>query len=365
MLRRIFTEGVYRTEAGGQAVQTHFNYLGKQHGVKDCPSKSRCRKCAGRHRTLLHLYDNDCKQKGKQSEGPQKLVPADQSTSSLLRASVGNKPGTRLQVIPVCVVNNVTGTCKDTLCLLDSGSDCHLIDSKLSFDLDLLSRLMHMELQMANGSVEELDTCSVAFGIRGVNEPEMFTLKTVHVVPQLPNLSGCVRLAEDITRNPHLAGIEIPVILGVSRVQVIIGINTPGLHVFSEILQDGEDKLWAGKCPLGWVLHGCDWTVSSNSKRCVNLLIDARADPELNNQCPCQYAYVDRSCNPGKFLPFLDDERTKESMKESCTYVNGHYQIGIPWKQGCSELPNNYEMALARLKGLGKRLLVNPELHSK
>ena len=44
---------------------------------------------------------------------------------------------------------------------------------------------------------------------------------------------------------------------------------------------------------------------------------------------------------------------------------NGHYQIGIPWKQGCPELPNNYEMVLARLKSLRKRLLVNPELHSK
>ena len=360
-LQKAFTE---RKQAVKQ-YRLCFNCLGKGHGVKDCPSKSRCRKCAGRHHTLLHQSDNDCKQKEEQSEDPKKLVPADQSTSSSLCASAGNKPGTRLQVIPVCVVNNVTGTSKDTLCLLDSGSDCHLIDSKLFSDLDLPSRPMHMELQMANGSVEELDTCSVEFGIRGVNESEMFTLENVHVVPQLPNLSGSVPLTEDITRNPHLSGIEIPVISGVGRVQVIIGINTPGLHVFSEIRQDGEHKLWAGKCPLGWVLHGCDSTVSSNSKRCVNLLIDARADPELNNQCPCQYDYVDRSCDPGKILPSLDDERAEESMKGSCTYVNGHYQIGIPWKQGCPELPNNYEMALARLKGLGKRLLVNPELHSK
>ena len=197
-LQKAFTE---RKQAVKQ-YRLCFNCLGKGHGVKDCPSKSRCRKFAGRHHTLLHHSDNNCKQKEEQSEDPKKFVPADQSTSSSLCASVGNKPGTRLQVIPVCVVNNVTGTCKDTLCLLDSGSDCHLIDSKLSSDLDLPSRPMHMELQMANGSVEELDTCSVEFGIRGVNESEMFTLENVHVVPQLPNLSGSVPLAEDITCNP-------------------------------------------------------------------------------------------------------------------------------------------------------------------
>ena len=132
-----------------QAVKQHrlcFKCLSKGHRVKDCPSKSRCRKCAGRHHTLLHQSDNDCKQNGEQSDDPQELVPADQSTLSSLYASVGNKPGTRLQVIPVCVVNNVTGTCKDTLCLLDSGSDCHQIDSKLSSDLDLPSRPVHIEL---------------------------------------------------------------------------------------------------------------------------------------------------------------------------------------------------------------------------
>ena len=133
---------------------------------------------------------------------------------------------------------------------------------------------------MANGSVEELDTCSVEFGMLGVNEPEVFTLENVHLVPRLPTLSGIVPLAEGITRNPHLAGVEIPVISGVSRVQVIIGINTPGLHVFSEIRQDGKHKLWAWKCPLVWVLHGCDSTVSYNSKRYDNFLVDARADPE-------------------------------------------------------------------------------------
>ena len=37
----------------------------------------------------------------------------------------------------------------------------------------------------------------------------------------------------------------------------------------------------------------------------------------------------------------------------------------LPWKEGCSNLPNNYELALARLKGLGRRLLRDSQIHTK
>ena len=52
-------------------------------------------------------------------------------------------------------------------------------------------------------------------------------------------------------------------------------------------------------------------------------------------------------------------------MKASCTYENGHYQIGISWRDGCPDLPNNYSMTLSRLKCFGKRLLADPRLLAK
>ena len=52
-------------------------------------------------------------------------------------------------------------------------------------------------------------------------------------------------------------------------------------------------------------------------------------------------------------------------MKALCTYENGHYQIGIPWRDGCPDLPNNSSMTLSRLKCFGKRLLADPRLLAK
>ena len=52
-------------------------------------------------------------------------------------------------------------------------------------------------------------------------------------------------------------------------------------------------------------------------------------------------------------------------MRRTCVHDNGHYRIGIPWKEGCLNLPNNYQMAMSRLNSLGRRLMANSEIRSK
>ena len=101
-----------------------FNCLRKGHSVKDCPSKSRCRKCNGRHHTLIHRDDGGTISKSFESTTSVRddLSPLVNATiSSVQSALIRKDAATRLQVIPVCVINNITGDCKDTLALLDSG----------------------------------------------------------------------------------------------------------------------------------------------------------------------------------------------------------------------------------------------------
>ena len=52
-------------------------------------------------------------------------------------------------------------------------------------------------------------------------------------------------------------------------------------------------------------------------------------------------------------------------MRRTCVYDNGHYRIGILWKEGCLNLPNNYQMAMSRLNSLGRLLMANSEIRSK
>ena len=345
-----------------------FNCLGKGHGVKYCSSKIRCRKCDGKHHTLMHRYDEEGSSESSDSAASAKDTsspPVDATASSAQDISQAKGMRTRLQVIPVCVINQITGTCKDTLALLDSGADCHLMAKDLCTSLGLSGTSTVSEIQLANGVVEKYDSSLVECAIRGISEEETFRLEEVRVVPRMPDLSGSIPSQQDIMSNPHLTGLEIPSVASNKTVQLIIGINPPALHVFSEIRQDGDSSLWAGKTPLGWVLHGRNSAGHNNSCCRVNLLVDARAESALNSVCPCHFDYGDQCGDPDELLPSLDDEEAERQMKDSCELVEGRFQVRIPWKKGCPCLPNNYQMALSRLRSLGRRLVRDKELFIK
>ena len=103
---------------------------------------------------MLHLEATDSEKDKSSSEA---LVKDKISTLVLSSASVPWSR-TRLQALPVCIINNVFGVCKDTLALLDSGEDCHLISRDLYDELGLDGRRASSEMQLANGRVEKFNT---------------------------------------------------------------------------------------------------------------------------------------------------------------------------------------------------------------
>ena len=281
----------------------------------------------------MHRYDEEGASESSDSTASVRNTsspPVDATASSAQDISQAKGMRTRLQVIPVCVINQITGACKDTLALLDSGAVCHLMAKDLYTSLGLSGTSTVSEIQLANGVVEKYDSSLVECAIRGISEEETFRLEEVRVVPQMPDLSGSIPSQQDILSNPHLTGLEIPIVANNKTVQLIIGINSPALHVFSEIRQDGNSSLWAGKTPLGWVLHGRNSAGHNNSCCRVNLLVDARAESALNSVCPCHFDYGDQCRDPDELLPSLDDEEAEKQMKESCELVEGHFQVRIP-----------------------------------
>ena len=51
-------------------------------------------------------------------------------------------------------------------------------------------------------------------------------------------------------------------------------------------------------------------------------------------------------------------------MEKSFKYLDGRYQVALPWEQDVPDLPDIYDMALRRLCNTEKRLLKNPEIEA-
>ena len=60
-----------------------------------------------------------------------------------------------------------------------------------------------------------------------------------------------------------------------------------------------------------------------------------------------------------------EDKRALQKMKSSIQLKGGHYEIGLPWREGCPALPDNPSMVEHRLHHLKKRLEKEPILLEK
>ena len=140
-----------------------FICLGGSHGAKNCQSKSGCQSCSGNHHSLLHLEATDSEKDKLTSVASVE----DKVSNSVLSSVYVPRSRTRLQVLPVCIMNNVSEVCKETLALLDNGADCLLISRDLYEKLGLDGRRACSEMQLANGRVEKFNTYLVECAIRG------------------------------------------------------------------------------------------------------------------------------------------------------------------------------------------------------
>ena len=259
-----------------------FNCLGKDHLVKVCSNKKRCKTCSGNHHSLLHFPDFLPKQPKLVSERAEDLTATsvsspEQDQTIVLEDSHLVKGKKRLQVLPVCVTNLTSGKDRNILALLDSGADTHLLTKEVYIDLDLNGKPIESNLQLADGAVKKLSSFETTCSVRAVNEESSFILDEIRIVETMPDLSQNIPSPIDVERNRHLQDIMIPII-DAEQIDLIIGMDAPGLHVFSEVRKDGDSSLWAGRSPLGWVFFGRDYghvnTSTAVVSDChVNLLV--------------------------------------------------------------------------------------------
>ena len=329
-----------------------FNCLSGEHRARDCTSEKKCHveDCKLLHHTLLH--------------GAEKIFPPKVN----VRSSLVPQPESQvlLKVIPVRV--HVKDKLIDTFAMLDSGSDASLIRQDIANKLGLRGKTNSLLFGNFHGS-ERIKSTMVNFKISAIDNSFTFEANNAFTIPTL-NASRKVNNWQNIKQSWEKSyGIKLSS-APVGEVTVLIGCDIPGAHETLEIKKPpkGMTGPHAIRTPFGWSLFGRTpdlhrWNESNAREpiRHIRMLHQPQHnDLELLIQNFWTLESLGIKAITGSELS-KEDQQALEIMNSTIAKVDGHYEIGLPWRCDEDDLPNNKNTALRRFYNLEHRLKKDPK----
>ena len=342
------------------------NCLKPWHFAQACRNDPACKVdgCGKKHHTLLHFTPPINKEPSQNSS----TGAGDQEPKTDKPSGTNFYPFTShkvcLRVIPVKVYGN--GKQIETWALLDDGSDVSLCDKSLAHDLGLAGREKNFTLSTISKENHEKKGKEVSFSITGHDETELIEMDAVWTVDKLPISTGSIPRPTDVNKWPHLQGITIPEVNG-AQVKLLIGGDVPEAFWVLEERRGGRKEPYATRCPLGWTIMGpINAREGENGNSTFKTILVQNQDEILQQQVE-RFWKIEST---GSLLETdvgesKEDKRARTQMETTVKKVDGHYQMGLPWRYEEPFLPDNRPLAEARLQHLKRRLIKDDGLKQK
>ena len=336
-----------------------FNCLKRNHMSRKCRQEKMCTvsECINKHHSLLHRwvkpnFDNAVTQ-----------------PSVNCAAVNGSFVKTCLGIIPVTVKGGNGHFCQ-TYALLDDGADKTLCDVRLIQQLNLTSRPVTFQISTINstGSTthgQEVDISVSPISGNGGN----VQLNNVWTVKQLPIPTRSIVTTDDISGVPYLSDLQIPHVKA-NEVLLLIGTDFPEAHIPLEVRSGCSHEPYAVRTQLGWAVRGpvprasIEQNRTKHPREAANINFGQTSDVLLQQNLERMWTsdFNDAShCD--KESMSVEDRRALKIMESTLTHTDGHYQMGLPWRDDDVHLPNNLILAQARLKQLKQKLSRDKLLH--
>lgn len=319
-----------------------FNCLSPSHKVKECKSKKRCRedKCGKRHHTLLHL--------GPPQQNENK-VSKNESEARTTRSRTTTD--TYLQVIPVTLTHNNKSV--TTNAILDSGSDSTLICEETARKLGLGGKEQPLRISTILSNSETFTSKIVSFNVHPTNLKEEIRIEKAWVVPDLNTPTKKRNITDLKEKYAHLKDIDIST-LNDDRVTVLIGIDTPSLHIQHDYRVGKHNEPVAVKTQLGWILFG------GKNKNIFTNINRLETDTDDLNKAVERFWEIESYGTKSPLHPHLltkDEKHALHILKSTTKMKDGHFEVGLLWKDEKLD-------AAAKYKGisLNDNLLPGPDV---
>ena len=211
-------------------------------------------------------------------------------------------------------------------------------------------------MQTTNEAIE----CSlVNLEVSDLSDLNVIGLPMVYSRPSLPISTNAIGTQEDVDCWPHLRGITVPNIE--EEIGLLIGSDVLEVLQPVEVRESKNGGPFATRTVLGWVLNGPLGQTEPEEATANFVVANANLSKQFEDYCNLEFN--DSSYDP-KMSMSQNDRRALEVMESTVKLSNGHYEIGLPWKNNPPCLENNKSQAESRLQPL-KRCLQRDEILRK
>ncbi|VDH93480.1 Hypothetical predicted protein [Mytilus galloprovincialis] len=213
----------------------------------------------------------------------------------------------------------------------------------------------------SNSTASRHEGQEVDLHVQSVGSNCPITLSKVWSVKNLPISTHSAANNKDIKSIKHLSDIYIPEISS-NKVLLLIGTDTPEAHIPIEVRSGSSHEPYAVRTRLGWIVRGPINNTSTSDV--VNINFEHADNVLLQQQLERLWTtdFLDQPSTE-KVCMSLEDKRALKTMESTIAYEDGHYKLGLPWRDENVKLPNNLPLAHARLNQLHRKLSHDPKLH--
>jgi len=255
------------------------------------------------------------------------------------------KKNVRLRIVPVVVKGKGQHNTIVANVLLDPGLDVTLCDSSLMEKLQVVGCPKEFSLATVNGASDTRKVFELSLSVRGLQMKEDIVLDRVWTAYTLCLPQGSPPTKEDTAKWPHLKGIDFPRMQS-DKVPVLIGSDVPEAHWVCDQRRGRRGEPYAVCTPLGWTLMG---PLNSCERDCISVNFVHHDDKTLHQQMESMFrSDFNEPMISSKAAMSDEDQKALLQMETSVKLVNGHYQLGLPWRHKSVNLPNNREFAFRR-----------------
>ncbi|XP_057310467.1 uncharacterized protein LOC130648433 [Hydractinia symbiolongicarpus] len=239
-----------------------------------------------------------------------------------------------------------------------SGSDSTLICEETARKLGLGGKEQSLRESTILSNSQTFKSKIVSFNVHPTNLIEEIRIEKAWVVPDLNTPTEKRNITDLKEKYVHLKDIDIPT-FNDDRVTVLIGIDTPSLHMQHDYRVGKHNEPVAVKTQLGWILFG------GKNKNIFTNINRLETDTDNLNKAVERFWEIESYGTKPPLHPDLltkDEKHALHILKSTTKMKDGHFEVGLLWKDEKPKLPYDCELAVQRLKSNERKLSKQPIL---